>query len=230
MTFAWKQQFPPSLLFAGMTQHELREVLDCVSPSVVSFDKGEIIALGGQPIAGVGLLLAGEALITREDSAGNRAVMAAAGPGEVFGEMAAFSGQRVWPATVTAQTGSTVMFIPPEKFTGTCARACPGHRLLAANMLRIVSQKALMLGRKLEYLSMKTLRGKIAAFLLEQAARAGTLTFMMPMNRDQMAGFLNVSRPALSREMARMRHEGLIEFHRSSAKIKDPAALRRSIE
>jgi len=230
VTFAWKQQFPPSLLFAGMTQHELREVLDCVSPSVVSFDKGEIIALGGQPIAGVGLLLAGEALITREDSAGNRAVMAAAGPGEVFGEMAALSGQRVWPATVTAQTGSTVMFIPPEKFTGTCARACPGHRLLAANMLRIVSQKALMLGRKLEYLSMKTLRGKIAAFLLEQAARAGTLTFMMPMNRDQMAGFLNVSRPALSREMARMRHEGLIEFHRSSAKIKDPAALRRSIE
>lgn len=230
MTFAWKQQFPPSLLFAGMTQHELREVLDCVSPSVVSFDKGEILALGGQPITGVGLLLAGEALITREDSAGNRAVMAAAGPGEVFGEMAAFSGHRVWPATVTAQTGSTVMFIPPEKFTGTCARACPGHRLLAANMLRIVSQKALMLGRKLEYLSMKTLRGKIAAFLLEQAARAGTLTFMMPMNRDQMAGFLNVSRPALSREMARMRHEGLIEFHRSSAKIKDPAALRRSIE
>jgi len=230
VTFAWKQQFPPSLLFAGMTQHELREVLDCVSPSVVSFDKGEILALGGQPITGVGLLLAGEALITREDSAGNRAVMAAAGPGEVFGEMAAFSGHRVWPATVTAQTGSTVMFIPPEKFTGTCARACPGHRLLAANMLRIVSQKALMLGRKLEYLSMKTLRGKIAAFLLEQAARAGTLTFMMPMNRDQMAGFLNVSRPALSREMARMRHEGLIEFHRSSAKIKDPAALRRSIE
>ncbi|MDP2857125.1 MAG: Crp/Fnr family transcriptional regulator [Bacillota bacterium] len=230
MTFTWKQPLPPSPLFAGMTQHEIREVLDCVSPSVVSFERGEIIALGGEPIAGVGLVLAGEVLITKEDAAGNRAVMAAAAPGEVFGEMAAFSGQRVWPATVTAQTASIVMLIPPEKFTGTCARACPGHRLLAANMLRIVSQKALMLGRKLEYLSMKTLRGKIAAFVLEQAARAGALTFLMPMNRDEMAGFLNVSRPALSREMARMRDEGLIDFHRSSVKIKDPSALRRSTE
>jgi CRP-like cAMP-binding protein len=213
-----------------MTQHEIRQVMDCVNSGVASFEKGEIIALGGAPAPGVGLVLSGEALITKEDAAGNRAVMATIVPGDVFGEMAAFSGRRTWPATVTAQTAASVAFIPADKFTGTCARACPGHRLLAANMLKILSQKALMLNRKLDYLSMKTLRGKIAAFLIEQAARAGALTFLLPMNRDELAGFLNVSRPALSREMARMRDEGLIDFHRSSIKVRDPAALRRSME
>ncbi len=230
MTFTWTQPLPPSPLFTGMTRHELEQVLDCMSPGVSAFKTGEIIALGGSRLVGIGVLLAGEGIITKDDASGNRTVMAVVQPGEVFGEVAAFSGQEVWPATVIAQTESAAMFIPPERFTGVCARSCPGHRLLAANMLRIVSHKALMLSRRLDFLSMKTLRGKIAAFLLERAAEAGTLTFLSPMNRDEMAGFLNVSRPALSREMAWMRDDGLIEFHRSAVKIKEPEALKRSLQ
>lgn len=230
MTFTWKRPLPPSPLFAGMTPYEIQQVLDCMSPGVSFFETSEIIALGGTRLSGVGVLLAGEGVITKDDAAGNRAVMAVVQAGEVFGEVAALSGQLVWPATVIAQAQSAAMFIPPDKFTGLCTRSCPGHRLLAANMIKIVSQKALMLSRRLEYLSMKTLRGKIAAFLLEQATQTGTLTFLSPMNRDEMASFLNVSRPALSREMAWMRDDGLIEFHRSAVKIKDPEALKRSLE
>jgi CRP-like cAMP-binding protein len=94
-------------------------------------------------------------------------------------------------------------------------------------MLRIVSDRALFLNKKLEYLSIKNMRGKICAFLLEQYNRCGTTTFLLPLKRNEMADYLNVARPSLSREMGRMKEEGLIDFHKASMKLKDLEALRR---
>jgi Mn-dependent DtxR family transcriptional regulator len=50
------------------------------------------------------------------------------------------------------------------------------------------------------------------------------------MNRNEMADFLNVARPSLSREMSRMRDEGMIDFHRSSVRIKDLEALKTAAQ
>ena len=74
------------------------------------------------------------------------------------------------------------------------------------------------------------MRGKISAFLLEQYEKQGSATFILPLKRNEMAEFLNVARPSLSREMCRMRDEGLIDFHQSTIKIKDLEALKNLIE
>ncbi|WP_349814387.1 helix-turn-helix domain-containing protein [Dubosiella newyorkensis] len=37
----------------------------------------------------------------------------------------------------------------------------------------------------------------------------------MPFNREQMASYLNVERSALSKELGKMKKEGLINFHRN---------------
>ncbi|HHW40565.1 MAG TPA: winged helix-turn-helix domain-containing protein [Syntrophomonadaceae bacterium] len=42
--------------------------------------------------------------------------------------------------------------------------------------------------------------------------------------------FLNVYRPSLSREMGRMKTEGIIDFHRAPVKINGPEALKRAME
>ena len=97
-------------------------------------------------------------------------------------------------------------------------------------MLRIISEKALLLNRKVEYLAIKSLRGKICTYLLEQHQRTGMTTFMLPLKRCELADLLNVSRPSLSREMCKMRDEGIIDFHRSSIRIKNMEALKRSAE
>jgi len=55
----------------------------------------------------------------------------------------------------------------------------------------------------------------------------GKTTFILPLKRNELADFLNVSRPSLSREMSRLMEEGIIDFHRASIKIKDLDSLRR---
>jgi CRP-like cAMP-binding protein len=82
----------------------------------------------------------------------------------------------------------------------------------------------------MEYLSMKSMRGKLSSFLLDQYKTNGKPTFLLPMKRHELADFLNVYRPSLSREMCRMRDEGVIDFNRSSIQIKDMESLKDMVE
>jgi DNA-binding transcriptional regulator LsrR (DeoR family) len=50
------------------------------------------------------------------------------------------------------------------------------------------------------------------------------------MNRQQLADFLNVSRPSMSRELSRMRDEGIIDFHLSAVRILDIERLKEYCE
>ncbi len=226
----WLKVFSECALFRGIDPEELNVVFTCLKPKVSSFEKNEWVAVAGEKFTGLGVVLAGEVVVAKENAAGNRVIMAVNSPGEMFGEMAAFSGDGVWPVAVMARTACTVMFLPAGKIVGNCERSCLSHRQLITNMLEIVSGKALMLHRKVEYLAIKSLRGKISAFLLEQYKRVGCPTFILPLKRNELADFLNVSRPSLSREMCRMRDEGVIDFHRDSIKIKEVDALKSMAE
>lgn len=215
-------------LFDNMGTEELYMLLKCLDLKVSSFSRNDIIKMAGDPFEGAGVVIDGQVSVVRENAAGERIIFSILKKGELFGEMAAFSGSGKWPATVVAQTDCSVMFIPSDKLVGQCAASCSGHRKLIMNMLGILSRKAITLNRQLEFLSIRSMRARVASFLLEQHKKSGQLTFMLDMNRNELADFLNVARPSLSREMCRMRDEGILDFHRSSVQIRDIDALKEA--
>lgn len=217
-------------LFAGIPADTLAIMLDCLQPKISTHAKNSFITVEGEPFTGLGIILAGEAAVVKENIAGGRSVLTTLQAGDMFGEMIAFSARKSWPASVVAQSECSVAFLPPQKITGTCPHACDGHQRLIRNMLLIVSEKALMLNRKVEYLTIKSMRAKIATYLLEQQKLIGKKTFFMPLKRNDLADFLNVSRTALSREMGRMRDEGMIDFYRSSVKLTNIEELSKLVE
>ena len=93
------------------------------------------------------------------------------------------------------------------------------------NFMKVISDNALMLNKKVQYLSIKSIRGKISAYLLEQYKNNKGNTIVLPLKRNELADFLNVSRPSMSRELCKMRDEGIIDFHLSTFKIKDIETL-----
>lgn len=202
----------------------------CLKPKVNTYERNELVTIAGEKYTGLGIVMSGQVVVTKENAAGNRVILAVNYPGEMFGEMSAFSGDGVWPVSVVARAACTVMFLPAGKIICNCERLCASHRQLITNMLEIVSGQALVLHRKLEYLTIKSLRGKISTFLLEQYKEANCTTFTISMKRNELADFLNVSRPALSREMCRMRDEGVMQFQGNSIKIKELEALKEMVE
>lgn len=225
----WINSLSKVKLFKNIEKDELITILTCLAPSVSSYKKKEYITIANDEFTGIGIVVEGKVIVTKENAAGDRIIMAKLEDGDLFGEMIAFSNHDKWPATVIAETDCTVIFLPPDKIIGNCPKMCRGHKFLIQNMLTLVSQKALGLNRKMEYLTIKSIRGKISTYLLEQYNKHGEQTFMVPLKRNELAEFLNVSRPSLSREMIKMKDEGIIDFYRSSFKIINLESLKTSI-
>lgn len=219
-----------SALFEGIESHNIEGMLKCLTPIVRNYKRNDMITLAGEPFTGIGILLKGEASVSKETPSGNRMVIHMIEPGDMFGEMIAFSDHSAWPATVQAVEDSAALFIPRDRIINECQRLCSWHRAIIQNMLRLVSNRAVMLNKKLEILTIKSMRGKLCALFLDQYQREGRATFTLNMNRNQLADFLNVSRPSMSRELGRMKEEGLIDYHLSSIRLLDIPALKRALD
>lgn len=212
-------------LFKSIEKTELEHILNCLRPVTKKFKKNELVTMEGNPFEGLGIILAGKVTITKSNEAGERIIMAQMKETDIFGEMIAFSSVKLWPATVIAVVDCEIMFVSPEAIISHCQKMCVGHKQLMINMLEIVSNKALGLNRKVNYLSIKSMRGKIAKFLMEEYTRRDKAMFEIGFNRNELAEFLHVSRPSMSRELSRMKDEGIIDYHQSTFKVIDVQAL-----
>lgn len=89
------------------------------------------------------------------------------------------------------------------------------RRLLAVSM-----RKNLSLSQRIFCTTPKTVRGRLLTYFSAQAARCGRMAFEVPFNRQQMADYLNLDRSALSKELCKMRDEGLLEFDKNRFVLK----------
>jgi CRP-like cAMP-binding protein len=226
----WNEVLNASILFRGISPESLNIMLECLKPRIQRCKQREIVALYGTPFQGVGIVASGSVALTKETYSGNRIIMDILNAGAIFGEMVAFSDNKVWPVTVIAQEDSSLLFLPPDKILGTCSNVCASHSTLITNMLKILSNRALMLNKKIEYLSAKNIRSRVGRYLLDIYRMNRNATFIIPMKRHELADYLMMPRPSLSREMGLMRDEGIIEFDGSSIKIKNVSTLEKFIE
>lgn len=226
----WSNILSHTVLFKGIDAGAINIMLNCLSPSIHNFKKNDYITIEEDPFIGLGIVLVGEALVSKENVAGNRIMMHLLSQGDIFGEMIAFSNRKTWPVSVVANDDTTVIFLPPDKMIGNCPNMCISHKDLIYNMLTLVSNRGLILNKRIEYLSIKNVREKISTYLLEQWERTGKDNFKLPINRNELAEFLNVTRPSLSREMSRMRDESIIDFQKSSITLLDIDSLKDVIQ
>lgn len=215
-------------LFLDIEDSQLNGMLNCFHSTVRRYDKEGLIAIEGEPFTGIGVILQGSVIVSKINEQGERVVMSKFGQGQMFGEMIAFSKRDQWPATVSATEETLVISVDPHLILNTCGKMCNSHRQLIMNMLTLVSDKALLLNKKVEYLSKKSMRGKLAKYIIEQKRGKETQNFEVNMNRNELSEFLNVSRPSMSRELGRMKDEGLIDFHKQIFKVLDMDGLKKA--
>jgi CRP/FNR family transcriptional regulator, dissimilatory nitrate respiration regulator len=226
----WIKVLHSSPLFRGIDPKALNAMLECLKPRIKSCRQREVIALSGQPFSGIGIIAGGKVALTKETYSGNRIILEILSAGSIFGEVVAFSNSKVWPVTVIAQEDSNLLFLPSDKILGNCANICASHSTLIMNMLNILSNRALMLNKKIEHLSAKSIRSKVSSYLLEVYRQTRETKFIIPMKRHELADYLGIPRPSLSREMGLMRNAGIIEFNGSLIKIKRILLLEESSE
>ncbi len=202
-------------LFQGATPKETEQMLSCLQARERAFQRDELIYRAGDKAAALGLVLEGSVLIENDDVWGNRSVLDRVEPGQIFAETyACVPGERMM-VNVRAAQAVRILFLDVGKVLTVCSEACSCHQKLIRNLLSISAQKNLNLSRRIFHTSAKTIRGRLLSYLSWQSVQAGSRTFEIPFNRQQLADYLGVDRSAMSAELGKMQKEGLLRTERN---------------
>ena len=217
-------------LFRNIEEKDFENLLACMGAQIKTIRSDEYVFFAGNEINYVGVILEGVVEIMKESLAGNRHIVAFLEPSHMFAEGIVCTSDRISPVTVRIKEDAKVLFIPYERIIKSCGNVCNFHVSLIQNMMVILGEKNVILNRKLELLTLKGMREKIASFLISEATERGSQTFQIMLNRSELADYLNVSRTSMCRELTRMKDEGLIDFYGQSFKILDMNHLVECLE
>ena len=198
-------------LFAGVVPEEMGLMLNCLGAREREIPKGEPVFLEGDPAGFIGVALEGAVQVVRDDYYGTRSVLAVIQPGEIFGEAFSCAGVETMPVSAFALKGSKILWLDCKRMLTVCSNACQFHNRMVANLLQAVARKNLALSRKIQFMSQRTTKEKIMAYLLDQAKAQGSSEFTIPHDRQALADFLGVERSAMSAEIGKLKKAGILE-------------------
>ena len=213
-------------LFRGITPERLFADLEGISFHTRSYKRGEILAQQGAVCNRLVILTKGSVrgemidysgrLIKVEDIAAPRAIA----PLFLFGE------ENRYPVEVTANEPTEVIELPKSSVLSLFRKNeqfLENYMILSANYARTLSDK-------LFFMSFKTIRQKLASYLLRLYKQQQQTHITLDRSQQELSDYFGVSRPSLARELAHMQEDGLLIADRKHITILQKEQLVRLIQ
>ena len=207
-----------SILFKGMTDPERDECLLTLNAHRKSYKKGDTILHAGNLTDQMGMVLSGSVTIESNDMWGNRTILSHVGTGQFFAEAYALLPEEVMLVDVVAKENCQVLFLHIGNMISKMQRAAWSQKLYR-NLLLISLHKNLTLSGRSFHTAPKSARGRILAYLNTVSLKKHSTEFDIPFDRQQLADYLNLERTNMSKELTRMRREGIIECRKNHFKL-----------
>lgn len=208
-------------LFENIREEELTPMLQCLGAIHKTFQKSEFIFLEGDKLTQIGVVVKGTVHMLKEDAWGERTILSFIESGELFGESFACGEMNSSCVSFHAATDCEILLLDFRKVFCTCTLSCAFHHRLIENMVAVMAHKNVLLMNKMEIVSKKTIRERLLVWLSQEVQKNGSRRFSSPMGRTDLAAYLCVDRSALSRELANMKRDGLVDFDRDSFDLKE---------
>lgn len=214
-------------LFADFDDNEINKIFDNVEARIVKYSRGQLVAKENTEINELCILLEGNLLEYIVKPNGEREVMRSLIDGEIFGLAQGYHKPNYLGYCIVSALDCQVLYIT---LSSIFEKNEAIHRKLVYNIVKAMSGKVLELENNNKYIIIKSMRLKIAKLIYEKYLEQNKLEISLGMNRNEMAKYLSVSRPSMSREMGRMALEGMFEYRKDNIKITDLNALKEIIE
>lgn len=213
-------------LFRGITPERLFADLEEISFHTRSYKKGEILAQQGAVCNRLVILTKGSVrgemidysgrLIKVEDIAAPRAIA----PLFLFGE------ENRYPVEVTANEPTEVIELPKSSVLSLFRK----NEQFLENYMNLSANYARTLSDKLFFMSFKTIRQKLASYLLRLYKQQQQTHITLDRSQQELSDYFGVSRPSLARELAHMQEDGLLIADRKHTTILQKEELVRLIQ
>lgn len=206
-------QYP---LFSCFEKEYLSDVLERFSIYPNLCRKSTFLHSEGDPCKFMDVLLTGELEIQKIDENGNLLTIARFFPISSLGENLMFGDSNIYPMNAFCPVDSEILQLDRSFILFLCSE---NQDFLLA-LLKDISGKALILTDKIKMISHKSLREKIFEYLARESTAQKSSKVKLRTSKKDLAQLFGVQRTSLSRELAKLRSEGLVEFDAESITLK----------
>lgn len=187
-----------------------------------TYEKGEIIHFHGDFCTGIDIILEGQVVIERIDETGNLMVITTFYQDDMLGGNLLFSHSPYYPMLITAKTPVTLLPLPKD-LVFTC---CAENRAFLEVYLSYISDHSLVLGDTIKHVLNRSIREQLISFIQKEYREQKSYTLQLPVTKKALADTLGVQRTSVSRELQKMKKEGLLEYDAKSIHILSPELLK----
>ena len=210
-----------SKLFGIHADVDFIKIFNSIDYKIIRYSKGQVVHNEEDLCTCLSIILEGNIEIQKIDVMGKLLTVAEFTVGSTFGENLIFGDKKKYPMTVFSKTKTIVLEIKKESV----ATLCQLDPKFMLEFLNTVSNRAMVLNSKLKEITLKTIRQKISEFLLFQYNKTHNAEINLGMTKKDWADKLGVQRPSLSRELIKMKEEGIIEYTKTVIIIRDVDGL-----
>ena len=212
-------------LFRSVPEGELERLFAELKVIETTFKKGDILAMQDEPVNRLIILLTGSVKAEMTDAAGHMAKVEDIEAPSPLAILFLFGAENRFPVQAIAREETTAVIIPRPSVL----RMLTMNEAILKNYLDISADFATRLSRKLHFMSLHTIRQKLAVYLLDLSKKQGVDVVTLDRPKSALAEYFGVARPSLERELTAMKRDGLIAAERKIIEIANRQELIRLI-
>ena len=210
-------------LCSSIPAEQRERFLQDVRFAVRSYEKGDTIVTQGARYDALYILIRGEIVTEMADEKGDFMKVEQIRAPNPMATGFLFSADNRSPVSAVCKVDCSVIVIPKENVYFLMRE----YESFMLAFLSYISNKVSFLSEKLRLVSLRTIRAKLAYYLLKESG--GEKSFRLKTSKESMARLFGVSRPALVKVMMEMAEEGLIDVDRRDIQINDRATLQKML-
>jgi len=209
-------------LFKGLAIDRIVTILSDVSVRVRRFSEGSMIALSGEKVNSLMLVLSGQVKGEMVDYSGKVIKIEDIYPPGALASAFIFGGRNMFPVNVTSVSDTELLIIEKRDLIGLLKR----DEIILVNFLDMISNRSQFLSEKIKFLNFKTIKGKLAQFLLQKAGNDKS-EIILDITQNDLAEFFGVARPSIARAIGELEEGGYILSRGKRVRILDKSGLSR---
>ena len=207
-------------VFRGMEPDEISSAISSVPYRIRKYSAGTLIAQSGEAVKSFIIVLDGLVKGEMTDYAGRVIKIEDIPAPGALASAFIFGSKNTFPVNVVAITDTRLLIIDKSDFL----RFLKCNDKILGNFLDMISSRSQFLSEKIKFLNFKTIRGKLAQFILE-AANQGKDEINLNLTQSELAEYFGVARPSIARVMSDLEQEGIIITKGRNLKITDRRRL-----
>jgi len=211
-------------LFKGMSPSEVEEALTSVPHRVKKFLAGSMISQSGEQVNSLMIVLSGTVKGEMVDYAGRVIKIEDIPAPGALASAFIFGNRNRFPVNVIAISDGELLLIDRPDFLRLMMRS----DILLVNFLDLISNRSQFLSEKIKFLNFKTIKGKLAHYILQKCPKENSFV-ILGMTQNDLADFFGVARPSVARALGELEAQGYIEAKGKNIKILNRKGLEELI-